>query len=109
MRYLNMARYISVSGLLLFGFVHASSAGDVEYGAYLAAECASCHSAGIAGSDDGRQIPSIAGLEEETFMAVMQGYKSKTLENIAMQTIASGLDEEQLAALAAYFATLPTE
>ncbi|MGJ8531273.1 MAG: c-type cytochrome [Alphaproteobacteria bacterium] len=105
MRYLNMARCIAVAGLLL-GLGHAASASDVEYGAYLAAECASCHRAG---GDDERQIPAIAGLEEETFLAVMQGYKSKTLENIAMQTIASGLDEEQLSALAAYFASLPTE
>lgn len=105
MKYLNMVRSTAVAGLLL-GFGHAASASDVEYGAYLAAECASCHRAG---GDDERQIPSIAGLEEETFIAVMQGYKSKTLENIAMQTIASGLDEEQLAALAAYFASLPTE
>lgn len=105
MRYLNMVRCIAVAGFLL-GFAHTASAGDVEYGAYLAAECASCHRAG---GDDERQIPAIAGLEEETFLTVMQAYKSKTLENIAMQTIASGLDEEQLAALAAYFASLPTE
>lgn len=106
MSYLRTARRTSYSALFLLGLTGAAFGGDVEYGAYLAAECASCHRAG---GDEERQIPSIAGLEEETFMAVMQGYKSKTLENIAMQTIASGLDEEQMAALAAYFATLPTE
>lgn len=105
MRYLKRVRCASVMGLLL-GFCQAAAASDVEYGAYLAAECASCHRVG---GHDERQIPSIAGLQEEAFIAMMQGYKSKTLENVAMQTIASGLDEEQLAALAAYFATLATE
>lgn len=94
------------STLFLLGFAHAAFGNDVEYGAYLASECASCHRAG---GDEERQIPSITGLEAETFMAVMRGYKSKELENVAMQTIAGGLDDEQLAALAAYFATLPTE
>ncbi len=81
-------------------------AGDVEYGAYLASECAACHRGG---SDDERQIPSIRGMAEETFIAVMEAYRSRQLDNVAMQTIAGGLDDEQLAALAAYFATLPTE
>lgn len=85
---------------------NAAWAGDVEYGAYLAAECSSCHQSG---GNEETQIPTIAGMEEESFIAVMQAYKSKQLENVAMQTIASGLDDEQLAALAAYLATLPSE
>lgn len=95
-----------ISGIFLMVFSTVAVAGDVEYGAYLSAECASCHRSG---NDDGRQIPSIAGLAEDTFLTVMRAYQSKTLDNVAMQTIASGLDDEQLAALAAYFATLPTE
>lgn len=106
MTYLQTARSTLFSALFAMGFSNSALAGDVEYGAYLASECASCHRAD---DDKERRIPSITGLQEETFVTVMRAYQSKQLENVAMQTIASGLDDEQLAALAAYFATLPTE
>ncbi|MCF6320371.1 MAG: hypothetical protein L3J32_01190 [Rhizobiaceae bacterium] len=77
--------------------------GDFEYGEYLAAECVTCHSA--TGKDKG--IPPITGWDAEGFISVMNAYKIKDLENPAMQLIAARLDEEQMASLALYFATLP--
>ncbi len=77
--------------------------GDMEYGQYLAAECVTCHSA--TGKDKG--IPPITGWDAEGFVSVMNAYKTKDLENQAMQLIAARLDEEQMASLALYFATLP--
>lgn len=76
--------------------------GDIEYGAYLAAECVTCHQA----TDEDKGIPAITGWDGESFVAVLQSYKSKERDNLAMQTIAGRLDAEQMAALAAYFATL---
>jgi len=79
-----------------------SSGGDIEYGQYLAAECVTCHSA--TGADNG--IPPITGWIVQSFVSVVNAYKSKELENPAMQTIANRLDDEQISSLALYFASL---
>ena len=81
----------------------AAVKGDMEYGQYLSAECVTCHSA--TGKDKG--IPPITGWDAESFVAVVNSYKQKELENEAMQVIAARLDDEQIASLALYFATLP--
>ncbi len=91
----------SVAGAFLTGAAFAAA--DLEYGEYLSGECVTCHSA--TGADKG--IPSITGWDAESFVLVMKAYKSKERENPVMQIIASRLDDEQMAALAAYFATLP--
>lgn len=80
--------------------------GDVEYGAYLAAECVTCHQAGVQTTD---KIPSIEGWDEASFVAVMKSIRAKERDSEVMETIASSLDDEQIDALAAYFATLKTK
>ncbi|MEO9824888.1 MAG: c-type cytochrome [Paracoccaceae bacterium] len=75
--------------------------GDPEYGAYLAGECTTCHQA--TGGDAG--IPSIVLWPEEDFVLAMHAYKSKTRIHPVMQMIAGRLGDEEIAALAAYFAT----
>lgn len=76
--------------------------GDPEYGEYLSSECTTCHQAG--GGDDG--IPSIVLWPEEDFVIAMHAYKNKWRENPVMQMMAGRLNAEEIAALAAYFATL---
>ena len=78
-------------------------AGDVEYGEYLSSECVSCHL--LSGETEG--IPSITGWDPEGFVAVVNAYKNKELENRAMQTIAGRLDDEMIGSLAQYFGSLP--
>ena len=80
----------------------AAAAGDEEYGQYLAAECVTCHRP--SGAEDG--IPSIVGWDEASFVAVLKSYKVKERSNQAMQLITSNLGEEEMSALAAYFAKL---
>lgn len=80
----------------------AFAEGDVEYGEYLSSECVACHS--VRGDDKG--IPSIVGWDPEAFVAVMKSYQLKERLNPTMQVIAGSLDDEQTAALAAYFSTL---
>lgn len=80
----------------------AANAGDAEYGEYLAAECVTCHQ--TSGAKDG--IPSIIGWDEASFVAALKSYKTKEGTNPAMKLIASNLGEEEMAALAAYFAKL---
>ena len=76
--------------------------GEVEYGQYLAAECASCHQQ--SGGSEG--IPSIHGMDAEVFVALMLAYRSKEVENPVMQMIAGRLDDEQIGSLALYFSRL---
>ena len=76
--------------------------GDPEYGEYLASECTTCHQA-----DGGNQgIPSIVLWPEEDFVVAMHAYKNKKRAHPVMQMIAGRLGEEEIAALAAYVATI---
>lgn len=74
-------------------------AGDVAYGEYLSSECTACHR--DAGGSD---IPSIRGLAPSVFIAGMVAYRNGTREHQVMNTVARRLGDEELAALAAYFA-----
>lgn len=74
--------------------------GDPEYGEYLAGECITCHQAD--GSNQG--IPSITGWPVSAFLKALHAYRSGSRENPVMQNIAKALGDEELAALAAYFA-----
>ena len=80
--------------------------GDIEYGQYLGAECASCHQQ--TGASEG--IPVINGMDAEVFVALMLAYRSKEMENPVMQMIAGRLNNEQIGSLALYFSALePSE
>lgn len=79
-------------------------AGDVAYGEYLSSECVTCHQRSghvTAG------VPSIVGWPEDQFIAVMHSYRARDRDNVVMQTIAARLGDDEVAALAAYFARLP--
>jgi cytochrome c len=75
--------------------------GDREYGEYLANECLTCHQAN--GSNKG--IPPISGWSEQQFVLAMHAYKQKLRSNPVMQMMAGRLADEEIAALAAYFAS----
>lgn len=83
----------------------AQSAGDKAYGQYLSNECVTCHQ--LSGNFAG--IPPIVGRPEESFVEIMQEYKTKKRSNPVMQTIADRLGEKEIAALAAYFGSLPKQ
>jgi cytochrome c len=76
--------------------------GDPEYGEYLASECQTCHK--VDGSDDG--IPSITQWPTEDFVVAMHAYKAKIRPHPVMQMLAGRLNNEEIAALAAYFKEL---
>lgn len=79
--------------------------GDPDYGEYLSGECTTCHQAG--GDDQG--IPSIIQWPEDAFVIAMHAYKNKTRAHPVMQMVAGRLGDEEIAALAAYFAGLEFE
>jgi cytochrome c553 len=89
--------------LLLATSAHAAP-GDAALGAYLSAECTGCHQA--SGRPQGG-MPAITGWPQEQFVAVMRSYRAKERENAVMRIVAARFSDAELAALAAYFATLP--
>lgn len=76
--------------------------GDPEYGEYLASECLTCHRAD--GFAEG--IPSITLWPTEDFVIAMHAYKRKLRPHPVMQMMAGRLNDEEIAALAAYFKDL---
>ena len=80
----------------------SSSAGDLALGRHLSGECVTCH------PRDARNvgIPVINGWPADQFVAVLKSYKARERDNPVMQSVAAGLNDEEMAALAAYFETL---
>ena len=97
--------------LVLFTFIRDVNAddlllkADIGYGEYLSSGCLTCHQ--LQGESNG--IPSIVGLDAEYLATLLQAFKSKELENQAMQMVAGQLDDEQIASLSVYFASLPAQ
>jgi cytochrome c len=74
--------------------------GDLEFGRYLATECLSCHRSAIAGG----AIPNIFGMAETKFTALIKAYRDKQLPNQVMQSVTSRLKDDEIDALAHFFA-----
>ena len=105
MRRWALARVRTISGMTIAaGAIHAmagsSMAADIELGRYLSSECTTCHGAAKADTT----IPPIHGLDQGHFIEVLKAYRAKTLPNEAMRSVAARLQDEDIAALAAYFA-----
>jgi cytochrome c553 len=79
-----------------------SLAADLAYGEYLASECITCHQVAV---DEGA-IPAIVGLPRPYFVNALRDYRAGRRTNPVMQNVARSLNDEQIEALAAYFASL---
>ena len=76
--------------------------GDLEYGEYLSSECMTCHQS----SGQDMAIPTITNKPAHELVTALFAYREGYRENQAMQLIAKRLTDEEIAALAHYFATL---
>ncbi len=74
-----------------------------RYGQHLAQECTGCHR--LDGTDNG--IPSINAWDADRFIATLEFYQTGERSNPVTVSVAKSLDEEQVRALADYYATLP--
>jgi len=90
-------------GLLLAAPAVASDAKKIAYGRHLSGECSTCHR--IDGVDNG--IPSITGWDPQEFVDTLIFYRNGERNNPAMVSVAQSLQEEDYAALAAYYGSLP--
>jgi cytochrome c len=96
------------AALVAFGLLFSAIAGlraapDIEFGRYLATQCLTCHRPGPPNPAAGA-IPNIFGMAEPRFTALVKGYREKKLPNPVMQTAVGNLKDDEIEALAAYFA-----
>ncbi len=89
----------------LLGEIAAAMEGDPAYGKYLSGECVTCHQ--LSGGDS--SIPAITGWPKENFIHALYEYKTKVRKNPVMQTVTGRLEDEEMAALAAYFGSIPAQ
>jgi len=73
---------------------------DMAYGEYLASECSTCH-VNVGASST---IPVIQGQDPKAIIQALLEYQNKTRANETMQSVAGALGDEEIAALARYFA-----
>jgi cytochrome c553 len=90
-------------GLSTFALASAEDAKQIAYGKHLSQECTGCHR--LDGADNG--IPSIIGWPAELLVETLKFYQTGARSNPVMVSVATSLNEKQVAALATYFATLP--
>lgn len=98
---------ISAAALAISGAIGAVAAEDdpaIAYGKHLAGECTSCHRLEASSG----AIPSITGRPTQEFIELLLSYREGRRTNAVMVSVAQSLDDKQMAALAAYFGSLPS-
>jgi len=94
---------ILASGLILSPTI--ATAGDSSNLTLLVGNCIACH--GPNGSSLGPATPTIAGLESESFVDIMEEYKNGERPSTIMGRIAKGYTLDDFEQMAEYFATKP--
>jgi len=83
----------------------AMAAGDAAAGQTKAIVCAACH--GVDGKALQAEYPNLAAQGERYLVKQLMDYKSGVRENAIMQPMAMNLSDEDMADIAAYYASLP--
>ena len=91
---------IATAGLL--AMAGAADAQDANIGRSLAATCANCH--GTNGQARGDSVAALAGMPAERLIQTFNAYKSGALPATIMHQIAKGYTDDQVKAVAAFFA-----
>lgn len=100
-----------VISALVLGVAAATSApaqttGDAEAGQVKAIPCMGCH--GIPGYNNAYptyKVPKVGGQHAEYIVAALKAYKAKQRSHKTMQAQAAALSEQDMADIAAYFAS----
>lgn len=96
-----MLAVLMVGSLGLVGT--AQAAGDAAAGKAKAASCAMCHGPNGEGTSMG---PKLADEAPAKFIQAMNDYRSGKLDNAMMKAQAASLSDDDIANLAAYYASL---
>lgn len=93
----------ALAALLGLAASSVEARGNIEAGRELSKTCQACHGTDGNGIGDG-QYPNLAGQYEDYLLRALKAYKSGERENAIMAGFVAGLDDQQMADLAAYFA-----
>ena len=94
---------LPVGMAVLLGIGAAQAAGDAQAGKAKAGMCAGCHGANGEGVGPN---PALAGKSENQLIQAMKDFKSGKRDNAVMKGLASRLSDQDMANLAAYYASL---
>lgn len=98
-----MRMLLSAGAILLVAIGAAQAAGDVAAGKAKSAACAACHGANGQGVPPN---PALTGKSEDQLVQAMRDYKSGKRSNAVMKGMMAALTDQDMANLAAYFASL---
>ena len=99
-----MERMLTVVIAALLGTVApAEAAGNVEAGKTKSAVCVGCHGANGQGVPPN---PALKGKTEDELVEALKDYKSGKRNNAVMKSLAAPLNDQDIANLAAYYASM---
>jgi len=101
---IHASRAVAASLLALAGVAQAQ---DANLGRNLAATCANCH--GTNGQVRGDAVKPLAGVPADKIVAAFNDFRSGALPATIMHQIAKGFTDDQVKAIAAYFAAQPAK
>lgn len=84
---------------------NAFAAGDAAKGKAKSAVCVACH--GANGISMIPMYPNLAGQKAQYLESSLKAYRDGERKNMVMAPMAKGLSDEDIANLAAYYASLP--
>lgn len=96
-----IARTALLAAAALSPLTASAQAADANLGRNVAANCANCH------GTNGRSVggmASLAGMPRDTLIRTMREFREGKRPATIMHQLAKGYTEEQIAAVAAYFA-----
>ncbi|HEX6722250.1 MAG TPA: c-type cytochrome [Burkholderiaceae bacterium] len=85
----------------------AAQAQDGDLGRNLAATCANCH--GTNGQARGDTITALSGMPADRLLSLWNGFKSGERPATIMHQISRGYSDDQVRAIAAFFASQPSK
>lgn len=99
-----MTRMLLSAGMIfLLAMSAAQAAGDPAAGKAKAVACAGCHGANGQGVPPN---PALAGKSESQLLQALKDFKSGKRSNAVMKAMTAGLSDQDMANLAAYYASL---
>ena len=94
---------LSAGMIFLLAMSAAQAAGDPAAGKAKAVACAGCHGANGQGIPPN---PALAGKSEDQLLQALKDFKSGKRSNAVMNAMTAGLSDQDMANLAAYYASL---